>query len=417
MVSKNNRYLKDVLQADKAQHWSLRKLGIGVTSVLLGTTFYLGGNTVAHADTTAPATAPADNGGQVATVSPAESGNTTVLKASASTAPSQSAAPQSVATSTTPQSATVAQSANNAVSQSPATGGSTTTPNNARMLLANQAKTTNSSSLELSTSASPVISKTNDVMIKAKATSVIPKGQINKSVVNQSPTVVNNNTNSVNEEIPVVKNTKIEFTNGNDAIPDNEKVSMNAPFPVGLQGSFQFAPTGNGKYIQVKKGQTYTIAQLKQISNNGKQIPIVNFGDNCYVTYNGQQVGTLSYDNNAIKFNAISDFNGIGNIDIKFHSGINMISVNGVSSGETDKHIFKTDNGSNYITTVNLIDTSNHQIKQYKFEFVRDQFPELSKTVESLGPVLRHESANLHYFAGRSIINDNILNQLQASKG
>lgn len=128
MVSKNNRYLKDVLQADKAQHWSLRKLGIGVTSVLLGTTFYLGGNAVAHADTTAPATAPTDNGGQVATVNPAESGNTTVLKTSASTAPSQSAAPQSVATSTTPQSATVAQSANNAVSQSPATSGSTTTP-------------------------------------------------------------------------------------------------------------------------------------------------------------------------------------------------------------------------------------------------------------------------------------------------
>lgn len=51
MVSKNNRQRR--LQADAKQvpHYGLRKLGIGVVSVLLGTSFYLGNAAVSHADT------------------------------------------------------------------------------------------------------------------------------------------------------------------------------------------------------------------------------------------------------------------------------------------------------------------------------------------------------------------------------
>ena len=52
MVSKNNRYQKQLMTLDReVPHYSLRKLGIGVVSVLLGTTMYFGANnTVANAD-------------------------------------------------------------------------------------------------------------------------------------------------------------------------------------------------------------------------------------------------------------------------------------------------------------------------------------------------------------------------------
>ncbi|MFR0596763.1 mucin-binding protein, partial [Limosilactobacillus mucosae] len=52
MVSKNNIEVKKRRLAKQVPHYGLRRLSVGVASVLLGTSFYLGG-TVAHADTTA----------------------------------------------------------------------------------------------------------------------------------------------------------------------------------------------------------------------------------------------------------------------------------------------------------------------------------------------------------------------------
>lgn len=51
MVSKNN--LKNKLEQDakKVPHYGIRKLSIGVASVLLGTTLYFGANSVAYGDT------------------------------------------------------------------------------------------------------------------------------------------------------------------------------------------------------------------------------------------------------------------------------------------------------------------------------------------------------------------------------
>ena len=56
MVSKNNIQHKMEADAKRVPHYGLRKLGIGVTSVLLGTTLYFGmGNVAIHADTTSSA--------------------------------------------------------------------------------------------------------------------------------------------------------------------------------------------------------------------------------------------------------------------------------------------------------------------------------------------------------------------------
>ena len=51
MVSKNNIEIKKRRLAKQVPHYGLRRLSVGVASVLLGTSFYLGG-IVAHADTT-----------------------------------------------------------------------------------------------------------------------------------------------------------------------------------------------------------------------------------------------------------------------------------------------------------------------------------------------------------------------------
>ena len=52
MVSKNNIQVKDRYATKQVSHYGIRKLSVGVASVLLGTTFYLGMNgNVVHADT------------------------------------------------------------------------------------------------------------------------------------------------------------------------------------------------------------------------------------------------------------------------------------------------------------------------------------------------------------------------------
>ena len=52
MVSKNNVQVKDRHTTQQVPHYGIRKLSVGVASVLLGTTFYMGINgNVAHADT------------------------------------------------------------------------------------------------------------------------------------------------------------------------------------------------------------------------------------------------------------------------------------------------------------------------------------------------------------------------------
>ena len=50
MVSKNNKLTSQSKNAKEIPHYSLRKLSVGVVSVLLGTTLYWGVNNNAYAD-------------------------------------------------------------------------------------------------------------------------------------------------------------------------------------------------------------------------------------------------------------------------------------------------------------------------------------------------------------------------------
>ncbi|MCZ0891149.1 YSIRK-type signal peptide-containing protein [Ligilactobacillus saerimneri] len=58
MVSKNNRQLYQQKAADQKQRWGVRKLSVGVASVLLGTTFLLHSNHAVSANTVASGTTP-----------------------------------------------------------------------------------------------------------------------------------------------------------------------------------------------------------------------------------------------------------------------------------------------------------------------------------------------------------------------
>src|SRR5699024_10723744 len=59
MVSKNNHQVYQQTLAERKQRWGIRKLSVGVASVLLGTTFMLYGNHAVLADTV-PTTTPTD---------------------------------------------------------------------------------------------------------------------------------------------------------------------------------------------------------------------------------------------------------------------------------------------------------------------------------------------------------------------
>lgn len=88
MVSKNNLHLKQTKTADQTPHYGLRKLSVGVASVLLSTTLYLGAT--AQADTVpagdesqSPATS------AVADSSSSTAGTLTIAQSAGSTADTQ----------------------------------------------------------------------------------------------------------------------------------------------------------------------------------------------------------------------------------------------------------------------------------------------------------------------------------------
>lgn len=109
MLSKNNRQQSELKHTNKRQRFGLRKLTVGVASVLLGTTFFMGAQTVvAHAD------APVAQAGQQTEVSAnagsSNAGNQVVLKsANQGSAAAASSATNSSAAGTTSASAQSSQ--------------------------------------------------------------------------------------------------------------------------------------------------------------------------------------------------------------------------------------------------------------------------------------------------------------------
>ncbi|APU45718.1 hypothetical protein BUW47_04385 [Limosilactobacillus fermentum] len=100
MVSRNNQRIKIERMLNQKQRFGIRKLSIGVVSVLLGTTFFLG-NGVVHADTvsnsqiTTTSSTPASS-------SDSNSSNVTITSSETGSAASSSTSWASTATASVP---------------------------------------------------------------------------------------------------------------------------------------------------------------------------------------------------------------------------------------------------------------------------------------------------------------------------
>ena len=148
MLGKNNQKLYDQQHADQHQHWALRKLSLGVTSVLVSVSIYAGASTIsASADTQtsgATETTALTNGSSASSLGSASSVSLNAQSASSATT-NNSAANNASATATS----AVASSATNEVA-------SATTSNSAQSQSATSEKA-NSSATQQNRSASQLL--------------------------------------------------------------------------------------------------------------------------------------------------------------------------------------------------------------------------------------------------------------------
>lgn len=396
MVSKNNRYLKDVLQADKTQHWSLRKLGIGVTSVLLGTTFYLGGNTVAHADQTTPA-APTDNGGQVTQANQAETGNTAVLRAQP-----QSAA-QSQATNGTSAASTAASASTAPVTSAPTTATQSATPTSAVQSAANSSAAVNSSVANNSTAS------TSDATQPESTTTL----NVNSgSVASQAPAVAQSlAANDQNKTQTVWADTSsfdVIQSNG-QKVPANSNLAMNSMALLGIEGTFKV----DGQYL--KAGNKINIATVNFDSTSGKVPNLWNHGD-ILISYKGQVIGNLQLNSADVKhvivvFNVTKNTNVVGTATISFKSTTQSLWFNYL----TDKHTFKP---LPYTLNVNITNSQNKVLSSYTSQYHKSNY-QVWKNIAN-----GYVSNNTAYYTGGladfqwpTVTDNTVLNDLQNSMG
>ena len=390
MVSKNNRYLKDVLQADKTQHWSLRKLGIGVTSVLLGTTFYLGGNTVAHADQTTPA-APTDNGGQVTQANQAETGNTAVLRAQPQSAAQSQATNDTSAASTAP------------VTSAPTTATQSATPTSAVQSAANSSAAVNSSVANNSAAS------TSDATQPESTTTL----NVNSgSVASQAPAVAQSlAANDQNKTQTVWADTSsfdVIQSNG-QKVPANSNLAMNSMALLGIEGTFKV----DGQYLRA--GNKINIATVNFDSTSGKVPNLWNHGD-ILISYKGQVIGNLQLNSADVKhvivvFNVTKNTNVVGTATISFKSTTQSLWFNYL----TDKHTFKP---LPYTLNVNITNPQNKVLSSYTSQYHKSNY-QVWKNVAN-----GYVSNNTAYYTGGladfqwpTVTDNTVLNDLQNSMG
>lgn len=182
MVSKNNAYLKEVMHSHRVPHYGLRKLGIGVTSVLLGTTLYFGANAPVHADVTPATNGNGTNTGANVTpnsaVNNVESGRSVTL---GQTNNSMSAPTSTTATSSTANQATANQNSGSVVSAQ------VTVQNSARVATPSQANVKASSAVGQSSNYQTVdVSQLGKMIQNPVSGGTVASSATNSSVTNSN---------------------------------------------------------------------------------------------------------------------------------------------------------------------------------------------------------------------------------------
>ena len=252
MVSKNNSYQKLCQDADRVPHYGLRKLSVGVASVLLSTTLYLGVN--AQADTTVE-TSPQPTISQPASIS-AETPASDAPPASTQVASSTNTTPNATAENDT----TVTPDANSAVP----------TNSEARSNAVQPA----------STAAVPNSSANDDLKPSASP--------INPATLVTNLTMVPTNSNELVAGKDFTIN-DVSFQETNDKFTEPAEI-------LDLSLHFDNPTAAAGKYIKIQAARPWEVGWERTVNN---------LGDKAKLSFNGQEVGDIAPlgDGLAVKFN------------------------------------------------------------------------------------------------------------------
>ncbi|MCZ3622892.1 FIVAR domain-containing protein, partial [Lactobacillus mulieris] len=185
MFSKKNKKQYDLKHADGRQHWSLRKTTLGMASVLLSTTIYLGStNVLVHADTTSDSqtsqatTSSSDTSSSSSQTSSSESSSATSASSTSeqtnSTTSSNSEASSSASSS---ESSTSSVSSSSSSSSSDSNENATNTNSNVVSTSSSSSADTNDSTTDQASSSADGSSSSNQSLYtdEASATSAANK--------------------------------------------------------------------------------------------------------------------------------------------------------------------------------------------------------------------------------------------------
>ncbi|MCF1847881.1 hypothetical protein LZE18_07375, partial [Lactobacillus mulieris] len=180
MFSKKNKKQYDLKHADGRQHWSLRKTTLGMASVLLSTTIYLGStNVLVHADTTSDsqtsqATTSSSSSDTSSSSSQTSSSESSSATSASSTTSSNSEASSSASSS---ESSTSSVSSSSSSSSSDSNENETNTSSNVVSTSSSSSADTNDSTTDQTSSSADGSSSSNQSLYtdEASATSAANK--------------------------------------------------------------------------------------------------------------------------------------------------------------------------------------------------------------------------------------------------
>ena len=205
MVSKNNRQLYQQKAADQKQRWGVRKLSVGVASVLLGTTFLLHSNHAVSANTVASDTTPS-------TTAQADSKDT-VTQGSEHTLRSGAATPTATAGVEKDTTVTPVQPADNAAKQNNQQAANADTQTNTAQPADKAAATSTNKASDQTTTpaqpAKPAVVQKNVKPVAAPATTTTspdpttPDKSIDTAIINDKDSLTKNWLETPNERAQV----------------------------------------------------------------------------------------------------------------------------------------------------------------------------------------------------------------------
>lgn len=349
MASKNNNKKQLFMNRKQVPHYSLRKLSIGVASVLLGTTFYLGTSTPVHADVANPSDQVADQSGTNQTAQ-----TKVVLKATQESNTDNEKT--GAAKNATPAASTPDSTAAKQIAESKTVINKTATSD-----VASQTGKTDNVTTNAAKNATPAASTPDNSAAKQIAES---KTAVNKTAANDATSTDTDWTKIPDTVKPGDYNANSKNFNPRDYSHDKKNFTTNSTdgrytinWTIANVGNVGTAPlydaTNNPEAdisAQVQAGEVLTFA-FPKVPSWGVQAPDLQAGwgskqeywkDNIqYVEYHFTKTGTLPTIN--IKIDASANGYGAKSKDVMDPVGVNPKQIrwflNGQEQADKDLHL------------------------------------------------------------------------------